>query len=262
MNWFQIKRHIPYLLAPNHWKGHGIHSPFVFDLVGNLMQEKHPYYCFVKINAWRHALLKSSHSIEVKDLGAGSSVTKRRKRRIADIAKNSSTPAKYGELMFRLVSKFKPGNILELGTSLGIGTLYLAMPDKSSKVITIEGCPKTAKIAQQTFDRMEASNVNIINGNIDDVLPETIQTLETLDFVYFDGNHKKEATLNYFHLCLEKINNNSIFVFDDIHWSKEMEEAWEDIIHHPKVTVSIDIFRMGLVFFRKENQKEHFKVRF
>ena len=241
---------------------HGIHSPFVFALYNDVINKKGSYYSFDKIEQLRKKLLASTKKIDVTDLGAGKSG----KRTISEIARRSAKSKKYCELLFRIVYHFKPGSILELGTSLGISTAYLASADPHAKVVTIEGCPNTAAEAKKNFEALGLKNIEGVVGNFDSSLGAVISQQsavgsgkpETADIIFFDGNHKKEPTLNYFKQCLEKAGNDSVFIFDDIHWSDEMEEAWEEIKIHPKVTITIDLFFMGLVFFRKEQVKENF----
>lgn len=262
MNWFQATRYLSYLINARHRKGFGIHSPFVFELVANLMREPYEYYDFKKINAWRNALKNSKEEVDIIDLGAGSVVTKSKKRKVANIVRHGSIPKKYGELLFRLVNCYSPKSILELGTSAGISSLYLAFPNKTSQFITIEGCRNMAGISRYTFQHFGLNHIQILNGLFNDQLPVVLRQINKLDFVYFDGDHREEPTLRYFNLCLEKAHNDSIFVFDDIHWSEGMERAWINIVANPRVTVSIDLFRMGIIFFRRECQKKHYIVRF
>lgn len=262
MNLFQAKRYLGYYLRPNHWRGYGIQSPFAFDFAGNLLREKHPYYDFAKIEAWRAALKRSKETIEILDLGAGGQKQPRRKRRLSSIVSRGAIPPKYGQLMYRIACRFGASNILELGTSCGISTLYLAMPYKKGKTITIEGCPETAKVAKAGFDRLGADHIDLRVGSFDELLPQALKDLPRLDIVFFDGDHREESTMRYFEQCLPYIHNESIFVFDDIHWSPEMERAWNNIAKHPKVKLSFDLMRIGIVFFRRENQKEHFVLRY
>ncbi len=262
MDWFQVKSFLKYKIKSRYWKGFGIHSPFVFDLVANLFREKHQYYDFRKIDAWRRALERSNGYIEVVDYGAGSLVNRSGSRKISDIVGKGSLPKKYGELIFRIVSKFKPNGILELGTSVGISTLYMGLARKSAQLITIEGCKNIAKVAKSTFDEFDLKNVLLVNGTFDEHLSDSIEKFQSLDFVFIDGNHQKDATIKYYNQLCEKANNDTIIVLDDIHWSPGMEKAWEYIINDPRVTVSIDLFRIGIVFFRRENTKAHYIVRF
>jgi predicted O-methyltransferase YrrM len=241
---------------------HGVHSPFVYKLIEDVIYDENPYYAYREIEAIREALLKDASSIEVEDFGAGSRVFKSKKRTISAIARTSAKLPKFGQLLFRLVKHFKPENILELGTSLGISALYLAKPSSKARVTTIEGSPAIAAIAKTTFLKAGAGNIELATGKFDDVLPGLLESIPAIDFAFIDGNHKKEPTLKYFKMLLEKSHNDTVLIFDDIHWSKEMEQAWEEIKAHEKVKVTIDLFFLGLVFFRKEQPKEHFKVRY
>ncbi|MFI5163768.1 MAG: O-methyltransferase [Bacteroidia bacterium] len=254
---FLIK-YIKYLLSAK--TPQGIHSPFVFELVNEVINKKGSYYAFEKIENLRKKLLISLREIEVTDLGTGRSG----KRTISEIAERSLKSEKYAQLLFRLVNHFKPNTILELGTSLGISTSYLASANPKAKVITIEGCPNIANEAKSNFKTLGLNNVELVVGSFDSVLPAVLRQLPTADcqLFFFDGNHREEPTLNYFSQCLEFADNNSIFIFDDIHWSDEMENAWEEIKSNSKITVTIDLFFLGLVFFRKEQTREHFVVRY
>ncbi len=252
---FALKYFKYWLSAKN---AHGIHSPFVFQLYNEAINKKGNYYSFDKIEHLRKKLLISKKEIQVDDFGTGKSG----KRKVSEIAERSLKNKKYGQLLFRLAYHFKPNTILELGTSLGITTCYLASANQNSKVITVEGSPEIMKEAKKSFSELSLENIESITGNFDDVLSSVIGHQSSVDFVFIDGNHRKEPTLKYFSECLQCTNNDSIFIFDDIHWSDEMEEAWEEIKSHPKVSVTIDLFFLGIVFFRKEQVKENFILRF
>jgi len=255
-------KYLKYKLFAKHRKGFGIHSPFLYDFVTKVIYGENYFYAYDDIAELRYDLLSCDKKIEIKDFGSGSKVMKSNKRKIKDIAKYSAISEKYGEMLFRIIAYYKPKTILELGTSLGLGTLYSALPDSNATVYTIEGCPETAKIAAQNFKELEAKNIKQIIGNIDEELPVLLRKIDGLDFVYLDGNHQKQATLDYFYQCLGKAGNDTIFYFDDIRWSKEMEEAWEEIKANEKVRLTVDLFFSGIVFFRKELSKENFVVKF
>ncbi len=250
-------RYVYYLLKAKN--EHSVHSPFIFELVTTVIYNYSPYYSYLEIEKIRTQMLTNINKIEVDDLGANA---KKYKKQIKQIAKKSLKQPKYAQLLFRLVNHFQPSSILELGTSLGITTSYLAKASQKANVITIEGASETAKVANQNFKELEIKNIKSIIGNFDDVLDSEIKNLKNLDFVFFDGNHRKEATLNYFKSCLQKKHSESIFVFDDIYWSSEMTEAWKEIKQNSEVTITIDLFHIGIVFFRKEQAKQHFMIRF
>ncbi|MFZ4414877.1 MAG: O-methyltransferase [Bacteroidales bacterium] len=239
-----------------------IHSPFVYQLLTAVINDKKSLPEFREIENLRSLLLKNKSEINVEDFGAGSLKSKTKIRTIAEITRNAAKPAKYAQLLYRLVKYFHPQNLLELGTSLGISTAYMAKASPDTKVYTIEGSEAIAKLAIDNFETLKLPNVEVITGNFDEQLPLLLDKTPTFDFVFFDGNHRKIPTLSYFESCLKHKHNDSVFVFDDIHWSTEMEETWEMIKLSPEVTVSIDLFFIGLVFFRKASTKENFVIRF
>ncbi|MCE6987665.1 O-methyltransferase [Dyadobacter sp. CY323] len=257
-----VSAYLKYLLRSGN--EHSIHSPFLFELYTNVIaakEDENPDYR--EIIRLRKELLASNEKIEILDLGAGSRVNKSNLRKISTIARNAEKPAKFGRLFSRLIKRFQPDTIVELGTSLGLTTLYMSRAKRDAQLITFEGCPETAQKAGQHFAKLNANNIEIVLGNIDQTLPERLKSLnKTIDFAYFDANHRLEPTVRYFENCLPYIKNESVFIFDDIYWSKEMTEAWEQIKSHPKVTLTVDLFWVGLVFFRSEQVKEDFVLRF
>lgn len=260
---FQIKSYLKFLW--NSKNEHGVHSPFVFSLLTKCFYDKKPKPEYQILKNYRKSLLENKNFIEVTDFGAGSKVFKSNKRQISKIASTAGISPKRAELLFRVTNYFQPKNILEIGTSLGLATSALALGNTKAKVITLEGCPQTANQCQLQLQKFNLDNVDSVVTEFDSYLQDIKLRLNTetenFDLIYFDGNHSKKATLSYFELLLPTINNDSVWIFDDIHWSPEMEEAWEIIKNHPKVKVTIDTFQWGFVFFRHEQEKEHFTIR-
>ncbi|OWP82829.1 methyltransferase, partial [Flavobacterium davisii] len=219
-----------------------------------------PEYSILK--EYRKNLLQNHKTIEVTDFGAGSRVFRSNKRPISAIAKNAGISPKRAELLFRVVRYFQPETILEIGTSLGLATSALSLGNPKAKITTLEGCANTIAIAKLQCQLQNFNNIDFDNTEFSNYLNQ-ILPLKTrgLELIYLDGNHSKQATLEYFNLLLPTISNDSIWIFDDIHWSADMEEAWETIKKHEKVTVTIDTFQWGFVFFRREQEKEHFIIR-
>ena len=256
-------KYISYYLAAANGKGHGVHSPFVFDFITNVKNDKRHFYAYDTVEKVRSSMLYTDQLLTIEDFGAGSTVTKSNRRRVRDIARSALKPKKFGQLMFRMVDHYSANTIVELGTSLGITTSYLASANLKGKVYTFEGAHEVAKVAQHNFAKQQLTNIELIEGNFDDTLPSQLRRIDNVDFAFVDGNHRKEPTLKYFEQLLKKANETSVFIFDDIHWSKGMEDAWEHIKAHAQVTLTIDLFFIGLVFFRKEQKiKQHFSVRF
>lgn len=241
---------------------HSIHSPFVFDLYTTAIKPNKQFYCFEKIENVRKKAEVNHSIITVKDYGAGSEFYNSNKRKISEIAKWASKNKRQSQLLFNLVWFLKPTTIIDLGTSLGITTSYLASPDSKSTVYTFEGCPGVSAIAKKHFSILKLNNIQQIVGNIDVTLKENTQNLKEVDFAFFDANHKYTPTLNYFKTLLPRTHQGTVFVFDDIYWSKEMNRAWEEIKAHPSVTLSIDLFYFGIVFFRNNAPKQHFRLKF
>jgi predicted O-methyltransferase YrrM len=256
---FQIKSYFKFL-----WKSkneYSVHSPFVFDLLVKCFYDRKPYPEYQVLENYRKSLLENKTSIEVTDFGAGSKVFKSNKREIAQIAKTAGISARRAELLFRVTNYFKPENILEIGTSLGLATSALSLGNPLAKITTLEGCPQTSDVAKMQLKKFEMNNVKVVITEFESFLQSDHLKSQICNLVYFDGNHQKDPTLNYFELLLSTATNDSVWIFDDIHWSADMEQAWETIKKHPKVTATIDTFQWGFVFFRKEQLREHFILR-
>lgn len=256
--WFQIKAYLKHWFSSHSKRGDGVHSPFIFSFITDIKNEKHPYYTYRVIEQIRNSLLHDKSIIHVTDLGTGKS----RSRAICDIAKRSLKPTKEAQLLFRMVNTYQPKTIIDLGTSLGTSTLYLAQGNPTATVYTFEGCPQTAKIAASNFKNARSSNIQLTIGDITTTLPNVLEKLPSIDFVFFDANHQKEPTLSYFQQCIQKASTHAVFVFDDIHWSEGMQEAWNMIRQHPQVRVSVDLFHLGILFLNPELKPAHYNLKF
>lgn len=255
----QIKSYLKFLY---HSKNeHGVHSPFVFDLVTKCFYNSAEFPEYSILKNYRKLLLQNTNTIEVTDFGAGSRVFKNNKRTINQIAKNAGISSKRAKLLFRITNYFQPVTILELGTSLGLATTALSLGNLKSNITTLEGCPNTVPVAQKQYEEFGFKNITSITTEFSCYLKNDQLSIINYQLIYFDGNHSKQATLDYFNLLMPTITNETVWIFDDIHWSKGMEEAWDIIKSHPKVTVSLDTFQWGIVFFRAEQEKEHFVIR-
>ena len=253
----QLKSYLKFVLRASNQ--HGVHSPFVYDLVTKCFYDKQQYPAYNTLKEHRKKLAADTSTLSITDFGAGSKVFNSNERPVHAIAKNAGISAKRQQLLFRLAKYFQPHSVLELGTSLGLGTMAVALGAPSAKITTVEGCAATSAKAKAYFSALAIKNIQLETLTFKTFFQQT--TASTLDFVYVDGNHSKEASLENFEKLLKYAANESLFIFDDIYWSREMTEAWQEIIAHPKVTVSIDTFQWGLVFFRKEQPKQHFSIR-
>ncbi len=261
-NSFQLgRRYMNYWFNASNSKGHGIHSPFVFEFITKVMNDKTKYACYENIEALRRKMLANETVITIEDYGAGSRTNATKLRSVQSIAAAALKPKKFSQLLYRITKFYKCQAVLELGTSLGITSAYFAQA--ASKVFTLEGSTAIASIAKENFSRAGFANIEQVLGNFDEILPSLLSKINSPDLVYVDGNHRYEPTVRYFNWLYPHLHEYSIVVFDDIHWSAEMEQAWHEIIADERVTLSIDLFFIGIVFFRKEFLvKQDFQVRF
>lgn len=272
---------------------YSVHSPFVFQFVEEVLEDDRQFYVFRDAEILRGELLNSKEEIEVEDFGAGSHVVGlKKKRKVRAISDSALSPAFQCEWLFRIAQLTKPLTIIELGTSLGVSTLYITEGSpRAAKILTLEGSKDIASLARRNFDwyydtflkiglqrhnpdildfayyeknvntDFEKKRINIVVGKFEETLQKSLNQLGKLDFAFIDGNHRREPTLDYFQKCLAHTHEGSVLIFDDIHWSEEMESAWQDIKQHPSVRLTIDLFWCGVVFFRNENrEKEHFSL--
>ena len=241
---------------------HSLHSPFLYNFYTTVLKSKEKNILFDEIEQYREALLQNENTISINDFGAGSRVDASSERRIKDIAKSALSGEKFSKVLFRIAKNSGAEKIIELGTSFGINTLYLSAVGEKAKITTFEGCIETAEVANNMFGNTSRNNIDLIVGNIDETLPKFLGSIDNIDVVYFDANHQYQSTMGYYGLFEDKIHNKTIFIFDDIHWSKGMFKAWCEIVNLPEVTLSLDIYDAGIVFFDKSFTKEHYVLDF
>ncbi len=258
------KKYLEYYISAKNGKGHGVHSPFVFDFITKVLNDYTEYPCYSQIEKVRKEMLQTKTTVQVEDFGAGSVTGNIKERKVSTIASSALKPKKFSQLLFRIAQYYKTENIIELGTSLGITTSYLASAYAKSQVTTMEGSENIASLAKSNFSKLNLKNIKSVVGNFDEILqPYLLQLSKPVDLAFIDGNHRKQPTIDYFNILKPYISDNSILIFDDIHWSAEMEEAWKVITGDASVTLSIDLFFIGIVFFRKEQKsRQQFIIRF
>ena len=261
------QKYLQYYFSASNGKGHGTHSPFVYDFIRNVLNDRTSYPAYAQVEALRGRLLRDSTLLDVEDLGAGSAVDGNRQRLVSDIARHAAKSRKLGQLLYRIVRYYQPEKVLELGTSLGLSAAYLGMAakeyDPSGRIWTIEGAPAIAAKAEQHLGDLGISNIEVIRGNFDDKMELVLDQAGAVDLAFVDGNHRLRPTLRYFHMLMSRTPRSCILIFDDIHWSEEMEEAWDAIRRDPRVYMTIDLFFIGLVILRDEFKvKQEFVIRY
>lgn len=256
--------YLNYFIRASNGRGHGIHSPFVFDFIVNMLRKKDDCVSgFVQIEQYRKQLLACQDILPIEDLGAGSAYDNSSHRKVSSIARSAVKSAKYARLLYRMVRYYQIDSVIELGTSLGITTRYLSLASPTNGVTTIEGSPALADYTAHSLRLAGINNVNVICGDFNDFLGKVLCETKGRKLIFFDGNHQYQPTIDYFTAAIDVVENDDIFVFDDIHWSQGMEKAWEQIKQNDKVSCTIDLFFLGVVFYKKEfRQKQHFVIRF
>ncbi|EAR12097.1 hypothetical protein PI23P_12207 [Polaribacter irgensii 23-P] len=255
---FRQKKYIQFLLKATNQ--HGVHSPFVFLLVTKCFYVKLENTLWNKFLNAKSSTAKNHHKIKTLNFDSTSNVFEKKLLKISELGKLEGISNKNAKLLIKIIQYLKPKNILEIGTSIGLGTTAIKIANKNSSITTIEGCPEKIKIARALFLENKLNASEIIAGNFSETLLTTVQKKQ-FDFIYFDSNPTKEATLAFFKIGIQGIHNDSFFIFNSIYKNAEMQAAWSQIKKHPKVRVTIDIFYFGIVFFRKEQAKENFKIR-
>lgn len=257
-------RYLSWYRQASSGKGHGIHSPFVFSFIRDVLRDRTVYPEYERVENWRKQLLGDTTRLSLVDYGAGSVSGPQKERTVASLARTAAKPRRWGQLLYRMARYYQCRQIVELGTSLGITTTYLALAaGREGRVVTVEGAPALASRAAAHFREWELGQVRVLEGPFDGQLPAIQDAVPHPDLVFIDGNHRKDPTLHYFETFLPRSGEERILVFDDIHWSAGMEEAWEQIRRHPGVRCTIDLFFIGLVFFRTGfREQQHFSIRF
>lgn len=256
-------KYIRYYLTAASGKGHGIHSPFVFDFIEKVLQDGTPYPEYEPIEVLRKKLEHDNRQIPVTDFGAGSATGSNPSRSVAAITRHAAKSRRLGRLLFRVVRHYRYHTQVELGTSLGFSAAYIASANPGASLVTLEGAPAVADIARDNLRQLAVDNAEVVTGNFDVALVPALSRLGKIDFAFIDGNHRKEATLRYFRLLISNVQPPALLIFDDIHWSADMEDAWGDIKKHEAVMLTVDLFFLGLVFFNTNFKiKQHFVIRF
>ena len=240
-----------------------VHSPFLYNFITEVVEDKSHYEAYDELKKLFSELDSNNSILDIEDLGAGSTYGASKNKTVAKIFNNTAFKGKYGKLLFRIVNYYKPSTILELGTGLGIAASYMALANAQANITTIEGSAAIAHVTKEIFASLDIENIRLIEGDFDKVLPNFIEQHNSIDLALIDGNHKYASTFKYFNQLLQLCHNNTIIIFDDIRWSNEMLQAWQEIVQHSSVTLSLDLYKIGIIFFRKEFKiKQHFVIRY
>jgi predicted O-methyltransferase YrrM len=257
---FQLRSFFTYFL--DNVDEHSLHSPFFFKFYTQVLKTQLQSERIGRLESYRKKLLQDDRSIMVEDLGAGSAYFKSNSsRKVSDIARTSLSPRKFSNLYSRIIEEYDYKNVIELGTSLGLNSLYLGL-SAATHVKTFEGSQSVATIAEELFSFADSQNVKLVRGNIDLTLPIELSETDVLDFALIDANHRYAPTLSYFDMLASKVSSKGMVVLDDIHGSQQMERAWKAIQEDNRVHATADLYRCGLIFFDPSFDKQHVVLRF
>ncbi len=241
-----------------------LHSPFVFEIAQIALDDNRWYYAFEHIELLRNRMLDSELLLNIMDYGAGGhsdGSPSQYTRKLSALVRQSASSSGQGQYLFRMINYFQPKTILELGTSVGISTMYMASAAHNARMISLEGSADCAHVARTNLDTLQLRHVELREGPFKDTLPKALEDLRQLDFVFLDGNHRMRPTLDYFEQCLAYAHDKTVFILDDIYHSDEMVRAWEAIKAHPRVLLSIDFFEASMVFINPDFKvKQHFSI--
>jgi len=259
---FRVAGYLKYILFSSSRKGYGIHSPLIFDLVTRIFTDKANEVKAVRIEKIRKRLKADYRIIEVNDLGAGSVKERNNRVRVSDIVRKSAVPGKFGILLSNLAREFGKNLIVEFGTSFGISTMYLASGTEDAQVITMEGSSAVAEIASCNFTESGFANIRLLTGSFEESLDKILNMGTSPGLVFIDGNHRKGPVLDYFDKIAKIADPETVVIIDDINYSHGMAEAWHLIKKHDKVSITVDLYRMGIVLFRKGTVRQNYIIRY
>jgi predicted O-methyltransferase YrrM len=242
-------------------KRQGIHSPFIYDLVDKGLTRKVANEHKTILKAFDQKQRTDRRLLSINDLGAGSK-TLGDQRSVKQIHKTSSSGKRYGRLLYLLCKHYKPLRILELGTSLGRGTLAMHLGHSEAQITTIEGSPEIATIASENINKFATNptKIEVKVSSFSTYLSELDNA--TFDLIYIDGHHNGEALRKYLDQIMPYTHEQTLFLLDDIRWNDDMFKAWNELISDERFHVSIDFFRMGMLSQRNSQAKEHFTLSF
>ena len=254
MKWYQLKSYVNFIFSATNQ--HGVHSPFVYQLVTKCFYNRKNRPEYRKIGEYRKDVFQEKQQLHIQP--NCSTFFKANTYKISKLAKIYAPSWKRSKFLTRLTNYLNCKSVLEIGTQMGIRTSCFAS-HKNCDVITIDNCEETQKIAREKLKKHHFSTIKFCLQEF--TQQEILVDQKKIDCIYIGNTRKKQSTLHLFEEALKKVHNDSVILIEGLHWSKDMNQAWKEIKENKQVSVTIDTFYLGLVFFRKEQAKEHFKIR-
>jgi precorrin-6B methylase 2 len=271
MNIYPAVAYFRHLLTASGTAGHGVHSPYAFDFLTTVVRGSTDGRINREIETLRREMLSDTRRIRVTDLGAGSVTGVGDERGVAEIARTSALPKREAGLLARMIQGTEhraqstglrdEGIIMELGTSLGISTLALALAAPERKVVTVEGCPALAEIARENLRRHGASNAVVINMEFSAAFNRLKEEGQRISFAFIDGNHHGMALTEYVRKIAE-MGEEMTIVLDDIHLTKEMYLAWQSLAASGAAPATMETLRLGILFRIRNLTPGRYRIRY
>ncbi|OYU84997.1 MAG: methyltransferase [Flavobacterium sp. BFFFF2] len=255
--WFRLQSYLIFWWRSSNQ--HGVHSPFVFRWVTQCLYAPKSTHWKTWM-AWRKQLLSATHTFELTDFGAKSSRSESNFRTQSQLVRWAGTSPLKAQLLIQNAAYFQPKTVLELGTSLGLGTYAFHLGNPESQITTLEGDPAIQQHVATLFKQLHCENIVSQCIQFQDWLCEP-NLSNSFDLIFFDGHHQGDAMLRYAKQLLRCTHEGTLWIWDDIYWSVSMKQAWDEVCTWPEVTVSVDTFHLGFLFFRTGQAKEHFVIR-
>jgi len=231
-------------------KGFGVHSPFVYDLITNVIEEKSDFYAFSDISIAQLQLLQNEHVIQYG----------RKRIAVKEALKRFGITTKEGKFLFRLTNHYKPHTILSIGSSMGLAPLCLTRYNATVQCIILEYEQDIAEIAKQILNKEKNTALNIKIGAYHELLPESIVQLQRIDCVFIGKDVGVNDWDTVFEQCEPFIHDSTFFVLAGIRSSTDKQNYWMQYRQHPSVTIAVDLFDMGLLFFQPKLHKQVYKT--
>ena len=239
-------------------KGHGVHSPFAYNFITKVIDERAVYYCENDIELTRKKISYPDQSFFLPaENGQGE-----QRISIHEIMKKIAIKPKNGALLLRMTNYFKPRNILQVGEAVGFSTLYLSSYSSDVQVLVLEEHAGRAALCRAVFEKHKANNIQLQEGPYYETLPVALADREQVDFVYLDFLNSTELNTYVIDQCLSHLHDQSVLVVSGIKTTKEKKEFWKHLCFRPEVSVTVDVYEFGIVFFNKKLHKRNYIVSF
>ncbi|MDD2435944.1 MAG: SAM-dependent methyltransferase [Massilibacteroides sp.] len=220
-------------------KGHGVHSPFVFNFITKVIDERAAYYCLKDIELTRKKFFYENepfHKWEIRP--------------------------KYGALLMRISNYLKPQNLLLIGSDLSFSALYSSSYASTTRCVVLEEKTEIAAFSRSVIEKHRAKNILLKEGVYQKTVSEVLEHTDKLDFVYFGYPNDSALDIPVFECILPHLHEHSVLILRGIRKTKDRKEFWNRLCARPEVSVTIDVYELGIAFFNHKIHKKNYIVSF